>query len=88
MQDYACIAKVYQTHPDAGVRALAEAQASDCHKLNDYIVHGEVHDGPCPGKACRKLRVNLPLSMFANNDHTMRIAMGKKRADRIKARGW
>lgn len=88
MKAHACPALIFATHPDASVRALAEEQAKEMHDLNDYMAHGEVHAGRCSAKRCRPTRVNLPLSMFAKNDHTMRIALGMKRQARIKARGW
>lgn len=87
-RDYICPAKQYAKHPDASVRALAQAQADAYHALNDIMVHGEVCHGKCHAKACRRETRPLPLSMFAKNDHTLRIALGLKRAARIKARGW
>jgi hypothetical protein len=82
-----CPGKAYAKHPDAGIRELGKAQAAELHILNDIIAHGTVHQGMCPGKACRN-KVRLPMSLFAKNDHTMRIATGLKRQARIKARGW
>ena len=86
-RDSVCVGKIFKAHPDAGIRALAAAQAREQHELNDIIAHGEVHRGPCPAKACRG-KVQLRLSLFAKNDHTHRIAMGEKRQARIRERGW
>lgn len=46
---------------------------------------GTHNPGKCGG---RRAANSFPLSLVAKNDHTLRIALGIKRAMRIKERGW
>jgi len=56
-----CPAIMFGTHPDKALRKLANDQAAEMHILNDYIEHGEIHDGPCHGKKCKPIRRGLSI---------------------------
>lgn len=58
-KSYICPARAYAFHPDKDLRKLADAQAHEFHRLNDYIEHGEIHAGPCKGKRCKAQRTGV-----------------------------
>ena len=81
-----CPERMFARHPDWRLRRLARRQAKEAHELNDLFYHESrpdiEHHQKCRGLSCRPAGYTS-MAMFAKNDMTQRIAVGKARQARL-----